>query len=90
MDTLAVIGSFTVSEGANVISILTPAQPPPGHVSWSTRDIAAADVAFSQEQPSLAQAFLATGACLVAWKEATFDTTNRNSTDRKEDKELPQ
>ncbi len=90
MDTLATIGSFTASEGANAISILTPAQPPADQIRWSTKDIASADVAFSREQPSLAQVFLTTGACLVAWKEATFDTANRKSTDKDEDKELPQ
>ena len=89
MDVLATIGALAASEGASSVSILTPAQLPPGHVTWSSKDIASADVAFSKEQPSLAQAFLATGACLVAWKEATFDTATRKTT-KDDEKELPQ
>jgi hypothetical protein len=99
MDILATIGSLAASEGANAISILTPAQLPPGHISWNSKDIASADETFARnetaqvsaqgkEQPSLAMTMLATGACLVAWKEATFDTTSRKTT-KDEEKELP-
>ena len=74
MDGFAVFGALAASEGANAMSILAPAELPPGHVSWTTKDIGSADRVFATiEQPSLVATWLATGACLVAWKEATFD-----------------
>ncbi len=74
MDGFAMFGSLAASEGANAMAILAPAELPPGHVSWTTKDIGVADQAFATvEQPSLVATWLATGACLVAWKEATFE-----------------
>lgn len=84
MDGFAMLGALTVSEGTNAMAILAPTQLPPGHVSWTSKDIAAADQTFATPQPSTLQALMVTGACLVAWKEATFDS---NTAKREEDKD---
>ncbi|MFT3880326.1 MAG: hypothetical protein QM703_11780 [Gemmatales bacterium] len=74
MDGLAIFGALAASEGTNAMSILAPAELPPGHVSWTTKDIGSADRAFATiEQPSLLQTWMVTGACVLAWKEATFE-----------------
>lgn len=74
MDGFAVFGALAATEGANAMSILAPAELPPGHVSWTTKDIGSADRAFATiEQPSLLQTVMVTGACVLAWKEATFE-----------------
>ena len=76
MDAMTIFGALAASEGANAMSILAPTELPPGHISWTSKDINTADQAFATtDQPSLVQTWLATGACLVAWKEATFEGT---------------
>jgi hypothetical protein len=74
MDALTIFGALAASEGANAMAILAPTELPPGHVSWTTKDISAADRTFASTEPaSPIQTWLAAGACLVAWKEATFE-----------------
>lgn len=74
MDALTIFGALAASEGTNAMAILAPTELPPGHVSWTTKDINTADRTFANsEPPSPMQTWLAAGACLVAWKEATFE-----------------
>lgn len=83
MDAMTIFGALAASEGANAMSILAPAELPPGHVSWTSKDINTADQAFATtDQPSLMQTWLATGACLVAWKEATFEGVKSEEEDK--------
>jgi len=85
MDGFAMLGALAASEGTNAMAILAPTELPPGHVSWTTKDIGSADRAFAtfeQPPPSLLQAWLVTGACIVAWKEATFDGVKTNEKDK--------
>lgn len=85
MDGFAMFGALAASEGTNAMAILAPAELPPGHVSWTTKDIGCADRAFATfEQPSLLQAWLVTGACVVAWKEATFDGVKKTNEKEKD------
>jgi len=90
MDGFAMLGSLAASEGASAMSILTPPELPPGHVSWTTKDIGSADQAFaSVAPPSLLQTWLVTGACLVAWKEATFEGFKTRDEEKELDNEEP-
>ena len=85
MDGFAMFGSLAASEGANAMAILAPAELPPGHAAWTTKDIGVADQAFATvEQPSLVATWLTTGACLVAWKEATFEGFNTKDDEPKD------
>lgn len=86
MDALTTFGSMVASEGANAMAILSPSELPPGHVSWTSREMSTADHAFSNTtSPSLLTAWLTAGACAVAWKEATFDSVNDKKKDEPED-----
>jgi hypothetical protein len=90
MDGFAMFGALAASEGANAMSILAPAELPPGHVSWTAKDIGTADQTFATiEQPSLIATWLTTGACLVAWKEATFDGIKTKDDDLEPENEEP-
>lgn len=74
MDAMTIFGALAASEGTNAMAILAPTELPPGHVSWTSKEINNADEAFATtERASLAQTWLAAGACMVAWKEATFE-----------------
>lgn len=93
MDAMTMIGALAASEGSNAMAILAPAELPPGHVSWTSKDIVAADGAFATgEQPNMMQTWLATGACLIAWKEATFEGAKSEDerTPRRNTEEEPQ
>jgi hypothetical protein len=86
MDALATFGSIVASEGANTMAILAPAELPPGHVSWTSRETSTTDNAFANTTaPTLLTAWLTAGACAVAWKEATFDSVNHKKNDEPED-----
>lgn len=91
MDAITMFGALAASEGANAMAILAPTELPPGHVTWTSKEISAADQTFAVNgQGSLLQTWLATGACLVAWKEATFDgvkTDEDEQPQRKQKKE---
>lgn len=90
MDALATIGALAASEGTNAMAILAPVELPPGHVSWTSKDICSADQAFaSQDQPSLLQTWLATGACLIAWKEAIFEGFKTKDEDKEPEEKEP-
>ena len=92
MDAITMIGALAASEGANAMAILAPTELPPGHVTWTSREISAADQTFARsEQAPLLQTWLATGACLVAWKEATFagiSATDDKKPNRNKTKEI--
>lgn len=88
MDALATFGALAAGEGANAMAILAPHELPPGHVNWTAKEITTADHLFASTPPaSLLTAWLTTGACLVAWKEATFDSTGNQTkkTDKTEE-----
>lgn len=89
MDGFAMLGALTVGEGANAMAILAPAELPPGHVTWTTKDIAVADHTFAAAPPSALQALMMTGACVVAWKEATFDSNTAKRDVDDEDEQQP-
>lgn len=90
MDGFALFGALAASEGTNAMAILAPAELPPGHVSWTTKDIGSADRAFATiEQPSLLQTWMVTGACVLAWKEATFEGFKRKDEEPEPKNEEP-
>ena len=92
MDAMTMFGALAASEGTNAMAILAPTELPPGHISWTSKEIVAADGAFATtEQPSMLQTWLATGACLIAWKEATFEgiTSDEDEKEPKPKKEEP-
>lgn len=74
MDALTVFGALNVTEGAASMAVLTPAELPPGSMTWTARDIYSADQAFAAvpSDPSLLNTWLLTSAAFLAWKEATF------------------
>jgi hypothetical protein len=92
METLAVFGALNVTPGA-AVSVLTPAELPPGSMTWTAREIHSADSAFAvaPADPSLLNTWLLTSAAFLAWKEATFMSSGEQPPQRKnkKDEEAP-
>ena len=93
MDALTIFGALNVTEGSAAIGVLTPAELPPGNLSWTAREITSADQAFAAppavaaapSDPSLVNTWLLTSAAFLAWKEATFLPAGRQDEHRKKD-----
>ena len=70
---MAVFGALAATDGANSMAILAAPQEPSGKMTWTSRDIAAADQTFTSPDPSLLNTWMVTAACVLAWKEAVFE-----------------
>jgi hypothetical protein len=88
METLAVFGALNVTPGA-AVSVMTPAELPPGSMTWTAREIHSADAAFAAapSDPSLLNTWLLTSAAFLAWKEATFMSSDKEDQPRKDKKD---
>jgi len=91
VDALTLFGAWNVTEG-NAIAILTPAELPPGNISWTAREVHAADQAFATPatflpaDTSVVNTWLLTSAAMLAWKEATFmSSSQEEDRDEKDD-----
>ncbi len=89
METFAALGALAASEGGNSMSILAPAQLPPGNNTWTAREVSTADQAFASADPSLLTAWLVTAGCVMAWKDATFDPKSKDEEEKETSKPEP-
>lgn len=91
MDAITMFGAWNVTEGS-AMAILTPAELPPGNISWTAREVHSADQAFataSPTDPSLLNTWLLTSAAFMAWKEATFMPAAEEEEREDQDDETP-
>lgn len=81
MDIVPIFGPMNPGDLDPALTILTPPELPPGHVSWTSKDISTADQTFASAALPPVHTFLLASACLVAWKETTFNEKKKRPED---------
>lgn len=81
MDIVPIFGSMNPGELNPSLNIICPPELPPGHVSWTSKDISTADQTFANAALPPVHTFLLASACLVAWKETTFNEKKKSPED---------